>query len=185
MFRARGRSNSPAATGLTAFRSQPAEDDEVPAQVHEVAFDSDGQDAAVSLVSVPYELTLQARQALVLSALKRVCAAGADGANAALWAPLLSRLISRGLEDPDAPAENRDETSEDLRRHLFSFITANLQTRCARVIMLPGEPQAHLFAPVQDGAGPTVAERGVVRFTLCRRRDCESVPYYSRDMSSP
>ncbi|GAA5964456.1 hypothetical protein JCM8115_006320 [Rhodotorula mucilaginosa] len=107
----------------------PAEDDEAPAQVHEVAFDGDGQDAAVSLVSATYELTLQARQALVLSALKRVCAAGADGANAALWAPLLSRLISRGLEDPDAPAEKRDETSEDLRRHLFSFITANLQTR--------------------------------------------------------
>lgn len=107
----------------------PAEDDEVPAQVHEVAFDGDGQEAAVSLVSAPYELTLQARQALVLSALKRVCAAGADGANAALWAPLLSRLISRGLEDPDAPAEKRDETCEDLRRHLFSFITANLQTR--------------------------------------------------------
>jgi hypothetical protein len=41
---------------------------------------------------------------------------------------------------------------------------------------LPGRPKAHLFAPVQDGAGPTVVERGVVRFTLRRCRDCELFP---------
>lgn len=82
------------------------------------------------MVSAPYELTVQARQALVLSTLKRVCAAGADGANAALWAPLLSRLISRGLEDPDTSADQRREASENLRQHLLSFVTANLQARC-------------------------------------------------------
>ncbi|GAA5879509.1 hypothetical protein JCM3774_002703 [Rhodotorula dairenensis] len=108
--------------------AMPAEN-EAPVEVHEVAFDGDGQDGAALMVSAPYEPTVQARQALVVSALKRVCAAGAEGANAALWAPLLSRLISRGLEDPDVPADQRRETSENLRQHLLSFVTANLQAR--------------------------------------------------------
>ncbi|GAA5990965.1 hypothetical protein JCM10908_000101 [Rhodotorula pacifica] len=106
----------------------PAEE-EVQDQDHDVAFDADDHDGAALAVSAPFELTLQARQSLVLSALKRVCAAGADGANAALWAPLLSRLISRGLEDPGTTPEQGDETIEGLRRQLLTFVTANLQTR--------------------------------------------------------
>lgn len=83
---------------------------------------------------------------MILSSLRRVCAAGADGASAAVWIPLVSRLITRGLEGAQAAQDEagEDEAGEDeaarseaerrgeqLRQELFTFVTGDLQSRCA------------------------------------------------------
>lgn len=78
---------------------------------------------------------------MILSSLRRVCAAGADGASAAVWIPLVSRLITRGLEGAQAAQEEAGEDEaarseaerrgEQLRQELFTFVTGDLQSRCA------------------------------------------------------
>ncbi|GJN89003.1 hypothetical protein Rhopal_001974-T1 [Rhodotorula paludigena] len=90
-------------------------------------------------LSAPFELTLAARETMILSSLRRVCAAGADGASAAVWIPLVSRLITRGLEGAQAAQEEAGEDEaarseaerrgEQLRQELFTFVTGDLQSR--------------------------------------------------------
>ncbi|GAA5909818.1 hypothetical protein JCM6882_002685 [Rhodosporidiobolus microsporus] len=95
-------------------------------------------------LSTPFELTTAARESMILGSLRRICAAGPEGANAAVWVPLVSRLITRGLEVVDEDEEDAGEgeagekkpakgkgkeRAEPLREVLFKFITADLQSR--------------------------------------------------------
>lgn len=99
-------------------------------EVHDVVFDPVRLEAdSDASMTAPLELSVNARDAVIMSTLKRVCAAGADGANSAIWAPLLSRLISRGLVHPESTSEHDRESAEQLRQVLFNFIAGNLQTR--------------------------------------------------------
>ncbi|GAA6019541.1 hypothetical protein JCM11491_001331 [Sporobolomyces phaffii] len=88
----------------------------------------------------PVDLSLSARHALIYSTLKRICSAGGDGGvNERIWVPLVSRLITRGLEsgamlrseeeDPDVAQNERRARGTKLREVLFSYVTRDLQGR--------------------------------------------------------
>ncbi|BGO96476.1 hypothetical protein NBRC10513v2_003408 [Rhodotorula toruloides] len=108
----------------------PEETEEEPVD-HNVAFEPVGMAGGDLELSAPFEITTEARNTMILSSLKRVCAAGADGASSALWVPLVSRLITRGLEGSDEgePTEEAVRRGEALREVLFNFIKGDLQTR--------------------------------------------------------
>ncbi|BGO91177.1 hypothetical protein NBRC10512_005729 [Rhodotorula toruloides] len=108
----------------------PEETEEEPID-HNVAFEPVGVAGGDLELSAPFEITTEARNTMILSSLKRVCAAGAGGASSALWVPLVSRLITRGLEGSDEgePTEEAARRGEALREVLFSFIKGDLQTR--------------------------------------------------------
>ena len=89
-------------------------------------------------LAAPLELTLDARHAAVLSALKRVCAAGPDGASDKVWVPLVSRLITRGLEVEmgegeggvsEAEREKAARRGDEMREVVFRFVAGDLQGR--------------------------------------------------------
>lgn len=98
-------------------------------------------------LSAPFEITTEARNTMILSSLKRVCAAGAGGASSALWVPLVSRLITRGLEGSDEgePTEEAARRGEALREVLFSFIKGDLQTRCVLRVCVAVCPRAVVY----------------------------------------
>jgi symplekin len=100
---------------------------------HSVAFEPVGAAGGELELSAPFEITTEARHTMILSSLKRVCTAGPDGASSALWIPLVSRLITRGLEGAEdgEPSEDAVRRGEALREVLFNFIKGDLQTRCA------------------------------------------------------
>ncbi|GAA5903829.1 hypothetical protein JCM8208_006591 [Rhodotorula glutinis] len=95
-----------------------------------------GAGAADMDLAAPLELTLDARHAAVLSALKRVCAAGPDGASDKVWVPLVSRLITRGLEvemdegeGSEAEREKARRRGDEMREVVYRFVAGDLQGR--------------------------------------------------------
>ncbi|KPV75221.1 uncharacterized protein RHOBADRAFT_53229 [Rhodotorula graminis WP1] len=101
-----------------------------------------GAGAADMDLAAPLEMTLDARHAVVLSALKRVCAAGPDGASDKVWVPLVSRLITRGLEVEADEGERRRageggevererarRKGDEMREVVFRFVAGDLQGR--------------------------------------------------------
>ncbi|GAA6041092.1 hypothetical protein JCM8097_004714 [Rhodosporidiobolus ruineniae] len=102
---------------------------------HSVAFITGAAGAADGELATPLELTTAARENLILGSVRRICEAGLEGANAAVWVPLLSRLITRGLEVPDQAVEGDEagkearERAEKLKEVLFKFVTGDLQGR--------------------------------------------------------
>lgn len=116
--------------GSRRRQTQDAEE-EAPVESHDIVFDPiTAENAADSTMAVPHDLSTNARDAIIMSALKRVCEAGPDGANSAVWAPLLSRLISRGLTPVEDATERDVESAERLRQVLFTFICGHLESRC-------------------------------------------------------
>ncbi|ORY92427.1 Symplekin tight junction protein C terminal-domain-containing protein [Leucosporidium creatinivorum] len=88
-------------------------------------------DLAAEHSNTPTELSTGAKTAMIQSAMRRICAAGTDGASPAVWVPLVARLITRGLqpegeEDDDEEARTRRDS---LRQIVFDFIIADLQSR--------------------------------------------------------
>ncbi|GAA5843863.1 hypothetical protein JCM5353_007394 [Sporobolomyces roseus] len=89
--------------------------------------------------SEPLDLSSSARHSLIYSTLKRICTAGNDGGvNEQIWIPLVSRLITRGLESGVAGANDgeceeekteRRVRGEKLREVLFGYVTRDLQAR--------------------------------------------------------
>ncbi|GAA5904392.1 RNA-processing protein PTA1 [Sporobolomyces salmoneus] len=89
----------------------------------------------------PLDLSQTAKHALVYSTLRRICSAGSDGGvNERIWIPLVSRLITRGLEsgamlmdgEGEVSEEEKDERrkrGEKLREVLFNYVTRDLQAR--------------------------------------------------------
>ncbi|GAA5942275.1 hypothetical protein JCM10213_004118 [Rhodosporidiobolus nylandii] len=100
-----------------------------------VAFEPVGATLGDGELATPFELTVAARNSMIVSSLKRVCAAGPDGANSAVWVPLVSRMITRGLEvleEEEEEAGKSDEVrerAEQLRTVVFDFVTEDLQSR--------------------------------------------------------
>ncbi|GAA6055098.1 hypothetical protein JCM3770_001798 [Rhodotorula araucariae] len=95
---------------------------------HAVAFAPVSAGGAADLAA-PLELTVAARHAAVVGALRRVCEAGPDGASEKVWVPLVSRLITRGLEVAAADDEGAAPRAEEWREVLFRFVTGDLQRR--------------------------------------------------------
>ncbi|GAA5993793.1 hypothetical protein JCM5350_007671 [Sporobolomyces pararoseus] len=88
----------------------------------------------------PLDLSSTAKHSLIYSTLKRICSAGSDGGvNERIWIPLVSRLITRGLEsgvillgdqnESEQEQEARRKRGERLREILFSYVTRDLQAR--------------------------------------------------------
>lgn len=88
----------------------------------------------------PLDLSSTAKHSLIYSTLKRICSAGSDGGvNERIWIPLVSRLITRGLEsgvillgdqnESEQEQEVRRKRGERLREILFSYVTRDLQAR--------------------------------------------------------
>lgn len=96
-----------------------------------VGFELDLADISADLVA-PLLLSAIAKTAMIESALRRICIAGSDGTAPTIWAPLVSRLITRGLNSDE---EDGDETAvdrrESLRGIMFDFVVADLQSRSA------------------------------------------------------
>lgn len=97
-----------------------------------VGFELDLADISADLVA-PQLLSATAKTAMIESALRRICIAGSDGTAPTIWAPLVSRLITRGLNSDEE--EGGDELAldrqESLRRIMFDFVVADLQSRFA------------------------------------------------------
>ncbi|GAA5855379.1 hypothetical protein JCM8547_009056 [Rhodosporidiobolus lusitaniae] len=102
---------------------------------HAVAFEPVGAGLDEGELAAPFEITTAAKEAMIVSSLRRVCAAGLEGANSAVWVPLVSRLITRGLEvlsEEEEPREGgmgRLGRADNLREVLFAFVTGDLQSR--------------------------------------------------------
>ncbi|GAA5867661.1 hypothetical protein JCM1840_006647 [Sporobolomyces johnsonii] len=112
----------------------PEEPEHLEPENHAIAFNL-SVSAVDDELSAPLELTLPARHAMIFSTLKRICAAGTSGVSSAVWIPLVSRLITRGLESAleEGEGEEVDEEAmmrgERLRQVLFAYVTADLQPR--------------------------------------------------------
>lgn len=80
----------------------------------------------------PEEMSEETKTAMMESAMRRLCAAGMEGASPVIWSPLVVRLITRGLCDVPANGEE-DELAEGrreaLRQIIFDFVIADLQSR--------------------------------------------------------
>lgn len=99
---------------------------------HAVAFEPVGAALGDGELSAPLELTTVAKEAMIVASLKRVCAAGLEGADSTVWVPLVSRLITRGLEvlaDEESSSSGTAGRAEPLREVLFAFVTSDLQAR--------------------------------------------------------
>lgn len=111
---------------LTSFGAQSDHESEAD-DVQAVDFDFD---LAAEHSNAPKEISTGAKTAMIQSALRRICAAGTDGASPAVWVPLVARLITRGLqpedEDDDEEARSRRDS---LRQIVFDFVIADLQSR--------------------------------------------------------
>ncbi|CEQ40286.1 SPOSA6832_01874, partial [Sporobolomyces salmonicolor] len=115
----------------------PEEPEPLEPENHAIAFNLSVSSVDEEL-SAPLELTLPARHAMIFSTLKRICAAGTSGVSSAVWIPLVSRLITRGLESAleEGEGEEVDEEAitrgERLRQVLFAYVTADLPPRGRR-----------------------------------------------------
>lgn len=85
--------------------------------------------------STSLELSESAKTSMIQSAMRRICAAGTDGASPAVWVPLVARLVTRGLQsEGEGEGEGEGEEvantrREALRQIIFEFIVADLQSR--------------------------------------------------------
>lgn len=142
------------------------EDDDDVVGSTEVAFGGLDADAALDLVA-PSALSASATTFLIESAVRRIFAAGSDGAATAVWVPLVSRLITRGLRP-----ESNDESSvagerrEALRQVMFDFVVEDMQSRCALSVRVPGREDGVLTS-TQTRLCAVMAQRGVVRRRKC------------------
>lgn len=59
--------------------------------------------------------------------MRRLCEAGIDGVAPSLWAPLVSRLITRGLGEAEENFEI--ERKEVLRGIVFEFVIGDIHSR--------------------------------------------------------
>jgi symplekin len=70
---------------------------------------------------------------MIQSAMRRIFAAGTDGAAPSIWVPLVARLITRGLKPVKGENEEEDELGDErregLRRIMFEFVVADLHSR--------------------------------------------------------
>ena len=121
-------------------------------------------------VVAPQEMSEETKTAMMESAMRRLCAAGMEGASPLIWSPLVVRLITRGLcnttegEEENELAEGRREA---LRQIVFDFVIADLQSRFVSRDTLD---MTILISLIQDGFRAVVVERGVV----CREIEFES-----------
>ena len=145
------------------------EDDAGDAQV---PFNFSGLDADDSLDLVASStLSESSKTFLIESAVRRIFAAGSDGAAPAVWVPLVSRLITRGLrpesDDEDSVAGERREA---LRQVMFDFVVEDMQSRSV-VVLVGGARRGADAARSQARLCATVAQRGVVRRWKGRGQD--------------
>lgn len=111
---------------LILFRSQSDHESEAD-DVQAVDFDFD---LAAEHSNTPKEISTSAKTAMIQSAMRRICAAGTDGASPAVWVPLVARLITRGLQPDDKDDDEEGRTRRDsLRQIVFDFIIADLHSR--------------------------------------------------------
>ncbi|GAA5853597.1 hypothetical protein JCM9279_005069 [Rhodotorula babjevae] len=151
-----------------------------------------GAGAADMDLAAPLELTLDARHAAVLSALRRVCAAGPDGASDKVWVPLVSRLITRGLEveaeeggageASEAERERARRKGDEMREVVFRFVAGDLQGRtelarlwlneewyaCKRRGVIENRPYDHWLRKFLEhvGVASSNKDRGLLQFLM-------------------
>lgn len=81
----------------------------------------------------PKAISANTKTSMIQSAIRRICAAGTEGAASSIWVPLVARLITRGLTiESDELADELDadnERGEALRSVMFDFVVADLQSR--------------------------------------------------------
>lgn len=88
-------------------------------------FDETTGDAVSSLT-----LSASAKTFMIESAIRRICTAGTEGSAPAVWVPLVSRLITRGLRPEIGEGEGvGSERREALRKVMFEFVVEDMQTR--------------------------------------------------------
>lgn len=90
------------------------------------------QEEDLELALAPSETSDVTKTAMMESAMRRLCAAGMEGASTVIWTPLVARLITRGMRNDYDMAED-DEIAETrreaLRQIVFDFVIADLQSR--------------------------------------------------------
>lgn len=93
------------------------------------AFDLRLADDSAELIA-PRPLSAETKSGMIQSALKRICAAGAEGSAPGVWVPLVARLVTRGLRsDPEEDDEAGEERREALRQILFDFVVTDIGHR--------------------------------------------------------
>ncbi|KAL8280944.1 hypothetical protein RQP46_006623 [Phenoliferia psychrophenolica] len=106
------------------------DDDEDSSLPSAFPFQTSSSSPTSDLLVAPSSLSGSARTFLIESAVRRICAAGTEGAAPAVWVPLVSRLITRGLrpefgEDDEEASERR----EILRKVIYEFVVEDMQSR--------------------------------------------------------
>lgn len=92
-------------------------------------FDAHLEDDSADLIA-PKPLSAEAKGEMVQLALKRICAAGAEGTAPGVWVPLVARLVTRGLRpDPNEDDEAGGQRREALRQILFDFVVIDIGNR--------------------------------------------------------
>ncbi|GAA5991312.1 hypothetical protein JCM11641_002820 [Rhodosporidiobolus odoratus] len=96
-----------------------------------VAFEPVNAQVGDGPLSAPLELSATAKEAMLLSTVRRVCTAGMEGARNEVWVPIISRLITRGLDRRGQAegAANIADQVERLREVVWKFVVEDLQGR--------------------------------------------------------
>lgn len=116
--------------GRDLTQKQSQSEDEGEADNLQAAVDFDF-DLTAEHATTSTEISNNAKTSMIQSAMRRICAAGTDGASSAIWVPLVVRLITRGLQ-PEEGEEDDEITSdrrESLRQIMFDFVIADLRSR--------------------------------------------------------
>lgn len=87
----------------------------------------DLNDGSADLI-LPSSLSTSTKTLMMESAMRRLCEAGVNGVAPSLWAPLVSRLITRGLPNEEVE-ENELTRKESLRSIVFDFVIGDISSR--------------------------------------------------------
>lgn len=101
-------------------------EEEPEATLHTSAFSLDLAEDDEELVA-PIHISSKATTAALESAMRRICSASLEGVQLSVWAPLVSRFITRGPEADDS--EVVLARLESLRGIVYDFIIGDIQSR--------------------------------------------------------
>lgn len=79
----------------------------------------------VPTLTTPAALSSSTKTSMMESAIRRICAAGAEGSAPSIWISLVSRLVTRGLGEE----EEEGGRKESLRSIMFNFVIADVHSR--------------------------------------------------------
>ncbi|KAK4701540.1 symplekin, partial [Phenoliferia sp. Uapishka_3] len=113
------------------------------AEVDEAADESDSENASALTTLAPTfdsqttsllsssssTLSQSAKSFMIESAVRRICSAGMEGAAPAVWVPLVSRLITRGLGEGGGEGDGEEGVREKLRAVMFEFVVGDIGAR--------------------------------------------------------